>query len=228
MTELSLYFPKSEKNFSLKDNIMIAGRSLNVCDLPLRAYFEKGDLSLISRKHFKITFRENTFGHKRSEKFFIVDLGSRNGTEVNGLPLAKNKAIALRHGDLIRVAGEDHFLIKVIIDDGLTHIPKSKSGIYFDDSRAQFIVDGKLIPDNYLAPRDKELLQYLYENVGEVCSDDELINEVWFSAEVQNNAVTVAITRLRKKLKRLSVGAERYIERVYGQGYKLNRSRTSQ
>lgn len=217
MAELSLYFPKSEKNFSLKDDTMIAGRSLKACDLPLRAYFEKGDLSLISRKHFNITAA-------RGDKFFIVDLGSQNGTEVNEQLLAKNQPRALRHGDLIRVAGEDHFLIKVTIDDGPTEIPKPKSGLYFDDLRSQFMVDGQPIPDDYLAPRDKELLQYLYQNAGQVCSDDELIHEVWQGAEVQNNAVTVAIRRLRKKLERLSAGAERYIERVNRQGYKLARS----
>lgn len=221
MAELSLYFPQSNQNFFVEDEIVIAGRSLKTCQLPLRSYFAKGDHSLISRKHFKIMLEQSRSGWERADKFFIVDLDSRNGTQVNGKALRRDRPRALHHGDLIKVAGEDHFLIKVIIDDGPTDLQDAKSGISFDYERSLFMVDGNPIPDDYLAPRDKELLHYLYQNAGEVCLDDELIRDVWLSAEVQNNAVAVAIKRLRQKLKRLSAGAEDYIERVARQGYRL-------
>lgn len=219
MTELSLHFPQSEKNFDLEDDAMTAGRSLKASNLDLRPYFKKGDTSLISKKHFKI------IQQKRPDKFFIVDLKSKNGTELNGQPLTKNSPAPLDHGDKIRLAGNDHFLIKVIISNGGTdEMPKPKSGVYFDRSRAQFMVDGRPIPYDRLAPLEKKLLEYLYQNAGKACSNDELIREVWLGAEVQEGAVTGAISKLRKKLKRLSAKGEHYIERVTRRGYKLQKA----
>ena len=40
------------------------------------------------------------------------------------------------------------------------------------------MVDGRVIPDKHLRPRQDELLHYLALNAGRVCSDDELIETV--------------------------------------------------
>jgi DNA-binding response OmpR family regulator len=78
--------------------------------------------------------------------------------------------------------------------------------------------------DHHLAPRQKELLQYLARNAGRVCSDDELIEKVWLGADVQNNTVAGAIGRRCKKLVRVSSGASDYIERIDGRGYRLKKA----
>jgi phosphoserine phosphatase RsbU/P len=64
------------------------GRSSS-CDFPL----EDPDAS-ISRKHFFIADKDG---------WHITDLGSRNGTQLNGTKLLPDYATALSHGDVIRV-----------------------------------------------------------------------------------------------------------------------------
>lgn len=75
----------------------VFGRSSS-CDYPL----EDPDAS-ISRKHFHIA---------DSNGWYITDLGSRNGTQLNGTKLLPDYATALSHGDVIRV-GSWVFRVKV-------------------------------------------------------------------------------------------------------------------
>lgn len=53
------------------------------------------DMSFVSRQHAHVTLREN--------RWFIEDLGSRNGTQVNGTPV--DGATRLDNGDQIKVGG---------------------------------------------------------------------------------------------------------------------------
>lgn len=50
----------------------------------------------VSRLHAKITYMRGTY--------LIEDLGSINGTKVNGLPLDKNRSVHIRGGDTIKLA----------------------------------------------------------------------------------------------------------------------------
>jgi len=56
-------------------------------------FYDEGDY--VSRRHARIT--EGRGGH------FISDMGSSNGTTVNGFPLAPHRAYLLRNGDRIQV-----------------------------------------------------------------------------------------------------------------------------
>jgi serine/threonine protein kinase len=56
-------------------------------------FYDEGDY--VSRRHARIT--------KGQAGYFITDLGSSNGTTVNGLPLAPDRAYLLRNGDRIKV-----------------------------------------------------------------------------------------------------------------------------
>ncbi len=73
----------------------------------------------VSRRHAMI--------EKDGEKFFIADLGSRNGTFVNDLPIKKRE---LQHGDRVRI-GESQFFF--LFED--TDEPARTSEIRFDDSQ---------------------------------------------------------------------------------------------
>jgi DNA-binding winged helix-turn-helix (wHTH) protein len=64
------------------------------------------------------------------------------------------------------------------------------------------------------------LLQCLARNAGRLVSKDELVEEVWNARVVADNAITVAVARLRKTLS--SPGrTENYITTLYGRGYRL-------
>lgn len=67
--------------------------------------------TLVSRHHAKLTF-------KKDGSCWISDLGSRNGTSVNGVPLAKDKERLLRDGDMISVA----YVEFRFLDKGAAHV----------------------------------------------------------------------------------------------------------
>jgi hypothetical protein len=56
-------------------------------------FYDEGDY--VSRRHARIT--------KGRAGYFVADLGSSNGTTVNGLPLKPRRARLLRNGDRIKV-----------------------------------------------------------------------------------------------------------------------------
>lgn len=53
----------------------------------------------ISRKHASIVYRNNTY--------CVMDLGSTNGTFINGRQVPKNAPIEIHSGDILRLAGEE-------------------------------------------------------------------------------------------------------------------------
>ena len=67
------------------------------------ADFNFPDDTSLSRKHCQITWNDETFS------FFIMDLGSRNGTRLNGKLLAAKKEIPINDGDWLKIGGQDFF-----------------------------------------------------------------------------------------------------------------------
>jgi len=69
-----------------------------------------------------------------------------------------------------------------------------------------------------LTKNDYRILQLLMENVGKVVSRDEIMQRLWESDDfVDDNTLTVNITRLRKKLS--EAGLENFITTKKGIGY---------
>lgn len=76
--------------------IRIAGDTQAVGRIDLARCLEIDQLGLISRQHFRITFRE--------DQFFIEDLGSAGGTRLNGADIRESGAVSLKDDDLIEPA----------------------------------------------------------------------------------------------------------------------------
>ena len=74
-----------QKNLRLEGNSWIAGRDKS-CSIPIKD-------NRISRQQFEIFLAEN--------RFFIKDLKSANGTQLNGVTLEPGKAHELKSGDII-------------------------------------------------------------------------------------------------------------------------------
>jgi len=63
-----------------------------------------GELNLISRRHFRT--------HLQGGKLFIEDLGSANGTFVNGVDIRGRGMVPLERGDKVNVAGVVEFTVE--------------------------------------------------------------------------------------------------------------------
>ncbi len=70
-----------------------------------------------------------------------------------------------------------------------------------------------------LTRKEYELLALLVQNAGEIIPRDVLLMRVWgYSTEVRTRTLDVHIRRLRKKL---GPYGDRYIETVFGVGYRF-------
>ncbi len=79
----------ADDTFRLEGNLWVAGRE-DSCEIPLN------DLKA-SRRQFELA--------SAPKGYFITDLGSSNGTLLNGSPLAPNEPSPVRSGDVISVGG---------------------------------------------------------------------------------------------------------------------------
>lgn len=72
-----------------------------------------------------------------------------------------------------------------------------------------------------LSAREFQLLEYLLRHPRQILTRDQIEQALWqWGEEPESNAVTTLIRRLRQRLQ--LVGAEHWVETVYGMGYRLN------
>ena len=88
-----------------------------------------------------------------------------------------------------------------------------QGGFRFDFDRLTFSVDGKSVQ---LSQTEQRLLRLLVENRGRTLPRDTLLDRIWTdgAAYVEENALSVTVGRLRRKL-----GSQAPIQTVYGVGY---------
>lgn len=228
-TRLYLHFPQTNLQYEiLPGQEVIVGRT-SACDVDLTHYMA-AQLKTVSRQHFKVNY-------SKGEGFFIVDM-SHNGTQVNSASLTASERRILRHADIIKLANNPDFLIEVIIesdpdatdtiDDPTSLFSKTASEteltLYFDQAKSQFVVDETLIPHEHLTKLEVQLLKYLCDNRGRLCSFDTISIYVWGDPAwlPENNTISRAVGNLRKKLDQVSPGAGKYIQNIRGQGYKVD------
>jgi DNA-binding response OmpR family regulator len=86
----------------------------------------------------------------------------------------------------------------------------------FDFARARACLDGRELT---LTRKEYELLSLLMHNAGEIVPRDVLLMNVWgYGREIRTRTLDVHVRRLRKKLGGLG---ERYIETIFGIGYRF-------
>ncbi|MFM1651893.1 response regulator transcription factor [Brevibacillus sp. B_LB10_24] len=91
-------------------------------------------------------------------------------------------------------------------------------GLTFDRSKHLLQWNGR---QTELSKNESLLIDILCTRVGQIVSREELLEALWDDVQfVDDNTLTVNVTRVRKKLE--EIGITKAIETIRGQGYRLN------
>lgn len=157
--------------------------------------------------------REHAHLRRDGRRVFLDDLGSTNGTFLNGERVLGS--IQLRDGDEISI-GEVVFTF---------HDPDTTTR-ETPFPELEVSVEAGIVRLNrhaiQLSPKEFALLAYLYENRGKVCSKDEIGRTVWseYQAGIYDYQIENLIRRLRTKIES-DANMPVLLITVRGLGYKL-------
>jgi hypothetical protein len=168
----------------------------------------------VSRHHMKILHQDG--------RYILHDLGSKNGTHLNGKQV--QGTAPLQDGDEISIA----LAVKLVFvgtDATLPltfEAPTLEGNLVLDEAQRAVFISGKEL-DPPLSLAQFRLLHLLYEANGAVCGRDEIIEIVWPGTEgigVSEQAIDALIRRLRDRL--TEVDDYNYIVTVRGHGFRLD------
>jgi len=168
----------------------------------------------VSRRHATI--------FRKGERYFLQDERSRNGTFLNEELVTLPRL--LQDGDEIRVASR----FQVIFVGSKATAPlyrpgPTRQGVYVDRASRRVWVDGVEI-DPPLSAAQYQLLVYLYDHAGTICTRDGIVRAIWPQEAVEgvsDQAIDALVRRLRGRL--ASTGStQEYIETLRGHGIRLD------
>jgi hypothetical protein len=196
--------PSPGKRIFMEKQQMIIGRDER-CDLvvPERQ---------VSRQHTTITLE--------GDGYVVRDLGSKNGTFVNGREL--DEPHVLQDGDEIQIA----YCCKLAFVGAEATAPvfleEPVHGLRMDlESKRVWVAGKELIPPLSLA--QYRLLELLYQESGRVYSRDEVVQAVWPEDDrdgISEQAIDALARRLRERLAEADPGTQ-YVITVRGHGFRL-------
>ncbi len=168
----------------------------------------------VSRHHVRIV--------REDSGYILYDLGSKNGTHINGKQI--HEPTRLKDGDEIQIAlcvklmfvGTDATLPLSI------EAPKPKRNLTLDESQRTVLIAGKSL-DPPLSLAQFRLLRTLYDLDGAVCDRDTIVEAVWPGTDgigVSEQAIDALVRRLRDRLSELDDHS--YIVTVRGHGFRLD------
>lgn len=159
----------------------------------------------VSREHARIS--------RQGRRYLLEDLGSTNGTFLNGERVLE--AGELRDGDRLAI-GE---IVFVFHDPDTTTRETPFPDLEVNIAAGVVRVNRQIVA---LSPKEFVLLGYLYERRGRVCSKDDIGQAVWteYESGVYDYQIENLVRRLRTKIETYP-NAPQMLVTVRGLGYKL-------
>lgn len=161
---------------------------------------------LVSRLHAQIT--------RVGLRYLLSDLGSANGTFVNGRRLSEPQLLA--DGDQIGLGAPAGLL--TFMDADATFVPQEQ--LRYEERTMRFFVGQAPVE---LSPALFRLLRHLYEHSGEVCTRERCAEAVWgagYEPGNEMNPLDRLITQLRGQLRLVAPEAD-FLRTRRGLGYEL-------
>ena len=171
----------------------------------------------VSRFHARI--------RRQQGNYLVEDLGSKNGTHLNGTRIEAGSL--LQDGDEIQIA----LAMTLIFVGSEATMPLTLEGVKrYQVGRLRmeiqahrvWILDQDIEPP--LSPPQFRLLELLYQTPERVVGRDEIANHVWPGTEgigVSDQAIDALVRRLRDRLAEADPG-HNYILTVRGHGFRLS------
>lgn len=161
--------------------------------------------------------------HVDGDDYFLEDLNSRNGTQLNDQPVVgKVPLFSLSYIDL---AGQLTLRFYNRFDTLTMRNKEIPGGLLRIDpnSRRIYIGDDEIVPP--LSLPQYRLLELLYENPNRVCTRDEVVQAVWpdvVGEGVSEQAIDALVRRLRDRLAEyVDDRSKNFIVTVRGHGFRL-------
>ena len=193
------------QRWSLESEVLTIGRSAD-CEITLPE-------RPVSRYHARV--------RRQGDRYVIEDLGSKNGTYLNGTLV--HGSATIQDGDEIQIALCVKFLFvgteaTVPLQIGTSRV---QGRLVVDSDQRQVWVQGEAL-DPPLSPAQFRLIELLYQANTAVCSREDVVNTVWPGTQglgVSEQAIDALVRRLRDRLR--EVDEHDYIVTVRGHGFRL-------
>jgi DNA-binding response OmpR family regulator len=158
-------------------------------------------------------------------EYAVEDLGSKNGTHLNGVLLQEPHRLV--DGDVIQIAlaakllyvGSEATMPLTLEDEGRV----GHGRVSVDRQAHRIWVAGREL-DPPLSPPQYRLLELLVSRAGQVVSRDEIVMLVWEGNEsegISEQAIDALVRRLRDRLAEADPGHS-YVTTVRGHGFRLD------
>lgn len=213
MTETAMLMevdgPNAGKRIFLEQADLIIGRD-ETCDLVIAE-------RQVSRQHARI--------RHEGGRHLLEDLGSKNGTFVNGQEL--ESPYALQDGDEIQIALCCKLTYVGVDATAPVVLEEAFQGLRMNiESKRVWVAGKELAPPLSLA--QYRLLELLYQEPGRVYSRDEVVEAVWPEDDregISEQAIDALARRLRERLAEFDPETQ-YVVTIRGHGFRLENAVT--
>ncbi|MFQ5942079.1 MAG: FHA domain-containing protein [Anaerolineales bacterium] len=171
----------------------------------------------VSRHHARI--------RRTDSGYLLEDLGSKNGTHLNGIEVGTS--VLLQDGDEIQIALAMKMVfvgIEATIPLSSTNLSELGLGRLRMDAQAHRVWLGEAEIEPPLSPPQFRLLALMYDNPDRVVTRDEIVESVWPDSAgegVSEQAIDALVRRLRERLSEVDPDFN-YVMTVRGHGFRLN------